>query len=78
MKSSLNCITLFASRLIINYSCVSNRRREAIEGGVHIHQFLIKGGTNRRGCSCQLVFNKKRVLMEWGMHVGSFSIEKEC
>ena len=30
------------------------------------------------GCSCQLVFNKKWVLIEGGMHVGSFSTEKEC
>ena len=47
-------------------------------GGVHIGQFLIEEGVNRRGCSCRLVFNKKRVLMEGRMHVDSFSIEKEC
>ena len=47
------------------YSSVSNRSGEAIEWGA-----------NRRGCSCRLVFNKKRVLIEGGMHVGSFSIEK--
>ena len=41
--------------------------------GVDIGQFLIEGG-----CSCRLVFNKKRVLIEGSMHVGSFSIEKEC
>jgi len=46
---------------------------EAIEGSVHIGQFLIEGGVNRRGFSI-----KKRVLIEGGMHVGSFSIEKEC
>ena len=51
---------------------------EAIEGGVHIGQFLIDWGANRRGCSCRIVFNKKRVLIEGGMHVGSLSIEKEC
>ena len=28
--------------------------------------------------SCRLVFSKKRVLIEGGMHVDSFSIEKEC
>jgi len=45
-------------------------------GSVHIGQFLIEEGVNRRGCSCRLVFNKKRVLMEGRMHVDSFSIEK--
>ena len=61
----------------IRYSSVSNRRGEAI-GGVYISQFLIEGGANIRGCSCRVVFIKKRVLIEEGMHVGSFSIEKEC
>ena len=31
------------------YSSVSNRRGEAIEGGVHIGQFLIEGGASRWG-----------------------------
>ena len=44
-------------------------------GGVHTGQFLIEGDTNRRGCLCELVLNKKWVLIEGGMHVGSFSIE---
>ena len=39
---------------------------------------LTEGGANRRGCSCSLVFIKKRVLIEGGMHVGSFLSEKEC
>ena len=30
------------------------------------------------GFSCQWVVNKKRVLIEGGMHIGSFSIEREC
>ena len=40
--------------------------------GVHIGQIIIEG------CSCRLFFNTKWVLKEGGMHVGSFSIEKEC
>ena len=28
------------------------------------------------GCSCRPMFNKKRVLLERGMHVGKLSIEK--
>ena len=44
------------------YSSVSYRRGLQINGG----------------CSCRLVFNKNRVLIEGGMHVGSFSIEEEC
>ena len=28
------------------------------------------------GCSCPPMFNKKRVLLERGMHVGKLSIEK--
>ena len=56
-----------------NYSSVSNRREEAIAGGCSYLPVF-----NRRGCSCRLVFNKKRVLIEGGMHVGSFSMEKEC
>ena len=48
---------------------------EAQAGGVRIAQFSIEGG--RKGCSCQLVFNGKRVLIEGSMHVGSCSIEKE-
>ena len=30
------------------YSSVSSRRVEELEGGVHIGQFLIEGGANRR------------------------------
>ena len=30
------------------------------------------------GCSCRPMFNKKRVLIETGMHVGKLSIEKGC
>ena len=37
---------------------------EAIERGVHISQFLIEGGVHRRGCSCRLVFNRKRMPIE--------------
>ena len=51
---------------------------EAIEGGVYIGQSLIEGGANRRWRSCRLVFNEKRVLIEGGMYVSSFSIEKKC
>ena len=31
-----------------------------------------------RACSCRLIFNKKRVLIEGGMHVDNFPIEKGC
>ena len=55
------------------YIPVSLIEGEAKDGGVHNSQLLIEGG-----CSCWLVFNKKRVLIEGGMHVSSFSIEKEC
>ena len=61
-----------------NYSSVSNRRGRQKNGGVYIRQLLIERGANGRGCWCWLVFNKKRMLIEGGMHVGSFSIEKEC
>ena len=30
----------------------------------------------RGGCSCRPMFNKKRVLLERGIHVGKLSIEK--
>ena len=36
------------------------------------YQMKEKGG----GCSCRPMFNKKRVLLERGMHVGKLSIEK--
>ena len=39
---------------------------------------LLERGANKRGCSCRPIFDKKRVLVEKGMHVGKFSIEKGC
>ena len=55
------------------YSSVSNRKEEAIAGGCSYLPVF-----NRRGCSCRLVFNKKRLLIEGDIHVGSFSMEKGC
>ena len=39
---------------------------------------FIEGGANRWRCSCWLFFNKKRVLIDGGIYVGNFSVEKEC
>ena len=58
------------------YSSVSNRSGEAIKEGTE--ECSYRPIFNSRGCSCRLIFNKKRVLKEGGMHIGSFSIEKEC
>ena len=51
-----------SSFILATYSSVSNRRVEVIEVGVFVSANL----------------NRKRLLIEGGMHVGSFSIEKGC
>ena len=37
-------------------------------------RFFNRGG----GWSCRPIFNEKTVLIEGGMHVGKYSIEKGC
>ena len=37
--------------------------------------FQKKGGANRRECACWTIFNRKGVLIEWGMHVSQFLID---
>ena len=65
--------------ILRTYSSSSKRRGEEIKGSAHIGQFLIDGRVRiEERCSCRLDFNKKRVPIEGGMHVGSFSIERGC